>query len=285
MFVSQERTPSVCVTGTAPTGVQIINNYIHDDRGAGVLYGNASFLRVAGNTLTRIGANDAAISAGGTNSNILIENNTISLVSDYIYPLGTKYVIRNNTVGPSNPTATVHIDFVQMTGNANFGLVEGNVSIGNFSSDNHVFLDQCTQSTNWILRENAVSKGSGGFLLRAANKISLYNNTIYDTESYNDSTFQVYIDNGLQCGDPGNSSLLSRNNIWDHSVRANGTVYLINTPGSSLDKDYDLWFNSGSPLETHAHECRSSIRKCCQRRFSPDKVVTSPKVRWTADNG
>ncbi len=181
----------------------------------------------------------------------MIENNSISFVSDYIYPIGTKFVIRNNTVGPSDPNNTVHIDFVQMVATATFGLVEGNVSIGNFSADNHFFLDQCTQSHNWILRENAISKGSGGFLLRAADNVYLYNNTIYGTEAYYDSTFQFYDDNGSQCGDSSNSSAFARNNIWDDAVRANGDIYFV-TSGSSIDKNNDLWFNSGNPVETQS---------------------------------
>lgn len=240
--------PALYISGT--TGVKILNNNIHHIDGAGVNSGNSSFLQIRGNQLNYMGypvyprSGRAAFEGifGQPSSDVLIENNSVSYVSDYLNPYGTHFVYRNNTLGPTAAEIVEHVDGIQPNGITTRSLMENNLSLNNNSSDNHFFLNQRPESAGWIMRYNRTFGSKGGFDWRDADNHYLYNNTFYDNYVYYPSGFQILLTNSV-----GN---IARNNIWYHSVSPGGNPYSVGS-GSAVDKDYDLWFNSGSPGETH----------------------------------
>jgi hypothetical protein len=232
-------------------GVQIINNDIHHTDADGINFGNSSFLQIRNNRIRYIGypvyprSGRAAILGiyGQPSSDVLIENNAISYVADYLNPYGTRFVYRNNTIGPVAAELIEHVDGVQPNGITTRSLMEGNVSINNVSSDNHFFLNQRPESAGWIIRYNVTNGSKGGLDWRDADNHYFYNNTFHRNYVYYSSGFQI-----LLTSSTGN---IARNNIWYQSVSSGGNPYAVGT-GSGVDKDYDLWFNSGNPQETHA---------------------------------
>jgi hypothetical protein len=243
---SSDSAPGVDLTGTI--GVQIVNNHIHHTTSISIMHGRSSTLRIAGNQISHAGfpkfpQAEAGIAAayGEPNADVLIENNQVSFVSDYVTPYGTRYVIRGNVFGPAEPRNSQHIDGVQPNGTTTDSLLEGNVSINNASSDNHFFLNQLDGSDGWIIRYNVVLRSNGGLDWRNADRHYFYNNTFYDTYTYWANSFQILMTNST-----GN---VVRNNIWYHA--SSGNPYSFDS-GSSVSKDYDLWFNQGNPGEAHS---------------------------------
>lgn len=230
------------------TGVQISNNSIHHTNGAGIAFGRTSFLKISGNQIHHTGI---TVFAGGgataltslynqPSADVLIEQNSISYVSDYLNPFGSHYVFRNNTLGPSDPASAFHIDGMQNNAVASDSLMEGNLFVDNVSSDNHFFLNQIAGSTGWIVRFNTFLRSKGGLDWRSAGGHSFYNNTCFDAiGAGNRNNFQI-----LATNSPANVVL---NNIWVRCSSANPYS------GAGYTKDYDLWFNGqGNPQEAHA---------------------------------
>jgi glutamine amidotransferase PdxT len=225
---------------TGSNHIQILNNHIHDTVTTSVIFGNSTFIRISGNTISHAGALEDKAAIGSRfnqpNSDILIENNQMSYVGDFVNPYGTRYVIRSNSMGPSRTTNVMHIDGVQANGVTTKSILEGNLSIDNASTDNHLFLNQIDQSDGWIIRYNVTLRSKGGLDLRDADGHFLYNNTFFDNRKYYTNSFQILMTNST-----GN---IARNNIWFNA--SSGNPYSVGY-GSSLDKDYDLWFNQGNP--------------------------------------
>lgn len=188
-------------------------------------------------------------SASGAGSvDVLIENNNVSRVSDFLLPKGSRYVYRNNIIGPSDVGTAIHIDGVQSNAPENFLLIENNLSTNNSSSDNHFFLTSAN-SSNWIVRYNRSYKSKGGQAWGCGScgtmgSFSHYNNTWYDNVAYYFGWNQL--------GLTASPNSISRNNIWYRAVRnPGGNPYYIGA-GTTLDKDYDVVFESGNAQEVHA---------------------------------
>lgn len=226
-------------------GVQILDCYVHDIDKTGIDYVKSNGLVIRGNRISRCGqlslpqtgaqAINAGFSTGGT-TNVLIEYNSMSYVSDYLNPFGKNHLYRNNLIGPAYHDATVHIDGMQANGICSDSVMEANLSKDNFSPDNHFFLSQTEGSTRWIIRGN-VTIGSKGGLDCRLNTYYIYHNTFYDNLSYWTNSFQV-----LFTSSTGN---VARNNIWHRSVNTNAFPYAVEK-GSTLDADHDLVFASRS---------------------------------------
>ncbi len=241
---------SVQITG-ANTGVTVLNNYIHHTNVAAIGHGSSRFLTIRGNQISNVGTSVSVMGGhaaflglyGQPNSDVLIEENTVSYASDYLNPYGTRYVYRNNVLGPAHPLNPIHIDGVQANGITTNSLMEGNVSIDNASSDNHLVLLHSEGSNGWIIRHNLTYRSKGMISLRYSDNTSVYNNTFVDNYDYYPSNYQVYA---------GNSSVnnVFLNNIWYRSVSPTGGIYLVES-GSSISRDYDLTFGTGDPNELH----------------------------------
>jgi hypothetical protein len=177
-FTNTDFTPdtisSLIVTGT--TGVQILNNFIHDTTTitAGIRSNSsgakAKELRVAGNVLANIGTigkRGVGIELWADNS--LVENNDISHTEDFTRLIGNHNVLRNNNLHDSyvaeKPVA--HIDGMQSfcAGTtekeaANYVLLEGNNFHDNPDHDSHFALINstmtCGGSTTVIIRGNSI---------------------------------------------------------------------------------------------------------------------------------
>lgn len=196
---------------------------------------------------TSVGHGIALVGVFGQSSvDTLIEDNTISHVADYLNPAGTpsRLVFRNNTMGPADDGSAYHIDGIQPNATTTFGLMEGNISVDNANSDNHFFLNQLEDSDNWIIRYNLTNRSNGGFDWRNADNHHLYNNTFYDNYAYSVSNFQILMTSSLDN--------VARNNIWYRSVSPGGNPYAFGNGTSTIDKDYDLYFDQGSPQEDNA---------------------------------
>jgi hypothetical protein len=244
---SADPNPAVFISSTN-TGVQVLNNYIHHTASWAVRFGSSSFIRISGNSISYVAypvQNIAAVEAmwGEPSSDVLVENNSISYAGDYFGTYGTRFVFRNNTLGPADPTNPAHIDVVQPQAPTTNSLIEGNLSIDNASSDNHFFWNEATGSNRWIVRHNSTLRSSGIVSLISTTNNYLYNNTFYRNNDYYHTNTQV----GLQNNSINN---VARNNIWYRSVTPWGSPYHVDA-GSAIDKDYDLWFDSGSPQEPH----------------------------------
>ncbi len=234
------------LTISRATGVQILDCDIHHVDSAGIQFGNCDSLVFRGNKLSYIGYPQLpaygriALSApyGGPNTNAVIEYNNISYTSDFLCPYGSKYVYRNNILGPSSPEIVDHVDGLQANGVCTDSLFEGNWFRDNVSSDNHFFLNQLAGSTRWIIRGNVTVRSKGGLDWRNADQHYFYNNTFYDNATYWPNSFQI-----LLTASTGN---IARNNIWYRSVTANSTTLYYIEPGSAIDKDYDLAYQSGT---------------------------------------
>lgn len=184
--------------------------------------------------------------SGTATSDILVENNVISHTADYFLPAdGSRFVLRNNTLGPADSFINHHIDVVQFAV-ATKGLVEGNLSIDNSSSDNHFYLAQNEGGDHWIVRYNSTCRGQGGFDQRLADQLYLYNNTFYDNFAYMSGN------NTTQAG-PWTTSLsnFALNNIWYKSTNTTIQIYATPPGDGSLTKDYDIWYLTGDPSETN----------------------------------
>jgi len=227
-FTISGTTNAPCVTLGGANGAAIRKNRI-DHCGVSVFAGGGA----------------AAIAAlfGKPSTDVLIDDNAISFVSDYVNPFGSHWVIRNNTLGPSAPASTFHIDGMQNNGVVTDSLFEGNMSVDNVSSDNHLFLNQIAGSTGWIIRYNTTLRSKGGLDWRSAGGHHFYGNTFVGNRAAgNLNNFQI-----LLTGSLGNAA---RNNIWVNASSFN--PYSVGST-SNLDKDFDLWWSAqGSPLEAHA---------------------------------
>ncbi len=241
---------SVYITGHN-TGVSVLNNYIHHTNHSAVAHGSARFLTIRGNQISNVGTevsmmgDHPAFAAlyGEPNSDVLIEENSVSYTSDYLTAYGVRYVYRNNVLGPSSPNNPIHIDGIQANGVTSYSLMEGNVSVDNASPDNHFVLLHTEGSNGWIIRHNVTHRSKGMISLRYSDNNNVYNNTFVDNYDYYPSNYQVYAGENSQ-------NNLFLNNIWYRSVAPGGGVYLVES-GASINKDYDLVFGGGNPSEPH----------------------------------
>lgn len=229
------------------TNVKILDNYIHDVDSSGIRPGNTLDLIIRGNVIDRCGqaslplTGAAGVSSlfGKNDTNTVVEYNSISHVSDYINPFGTGWKIRNNLIGPCYTNATVHIDGIQPNAKCDLGLFENTMSIDNSNSDNHFFLNQYAESTNWVLRGNVTIRSKGIVNLQGGMKTYFYHNSFIDNLVYYDSDFQINMD------DPGH---FSRGNIWWKSVKSTPGPY---TPNANIDDDGDIWYQSGTQTQAN----------------------------------
>jgi hypothetical protein len=223
-----------------PSTSVILENVAHDAYAAlGLGVGNET-------QISHTAAFQSASGAGSTD--VLVENNRVSRVSDFLLPKGSRYVYRNNILGPSDIGTAIHIDGVQSNAPENFLLIENNLSTNNSSSDNHFFLTSA-YSANWIVRYNRSFQSKGGQAWGCGpcgtmGSFSHYNNTWYDTVSYYFGWNQL--------GLTASPNSLSRNNIWYRAVRNPGGNPYYSGAGTVLDKDYDVVFESGNAQEVHA---------------------------------
>ncbi|MDO8716099.1 MAG: hypothetical protein Q7J73_04755, partial [Dehalococcoidales bacterium] len=249
---------------SANTGNTISNNYIHDTTSYCIRLDNASFPIIRANTITLCGGPWTAPLTGGTvailggsgnpSTDVLIESNTISYVSDYLNPNGDKWVVRNNTVGPSDPQSDWHIDFIQPNSVTTNILSEGNLSIDNPGTgllgeyNNHWILSEIEGNDHLIFRHNSTCRSIGFSIVTLADQYYFYNNTLYD----NYATFSPSGNNmvAFNIDSTGNYSL---NNIFYKSTRPSpsGINPYTTGAGSALTKDYDLWYLGGDPSETN----------------------------------
>ncbi len=195
---SADTLPSITVTNT--TGVQILNNYIHDTttitstiRGQTPI---ATSLKISGNILTNIGPpGNRQLSMEIQGNEILVENNDISHVNDYTRLFGSRNVLRNNILHDSyvaDTSPSAHIDGIQgfcADGVSwDYLLVEGNTYRDNPDSNSHFGLINglvsggCT-STSVVLRYNTLYRVGDaaygdGDAPGAATHHKFYNNTM-----------------------------------------------------------------------------------------------------------
>ena len=245
---------------TAGSNISFIDNYLHETVHAFEAInvgGGATFARIAGNDITKVGSLTTPFgllpaivgSSSGSPTDTLIENNNISYVSDYVNPRGNKWVIRNNTLGPSDELSIIHIDAVQPTSAAQYVLFEGNTSLDNRNFDgsvyqNHIELNEVAGSDNYIFRYNSTCRSPAAWIVTGPDRQFWYNNTVVNAKDYL-SPGNVQI--GVSATSTGN---IARNNIW-YGATAIGTDPYSVPGGSVIDRDYDLWFAGGDPAETN----------------------------------
>lgn len=197
---SSDTNATIIIGGT--TGVQILNNYIHDTTTitAGILSSSsgakASGLVVNGNTMANIGTagvRKAAMQLWADDT--LIDSNDISHAGDFVDLFGTRAVIRNNTFHDSSESDAggEHIDALQSfcagtpSQAASYVLLEGNVHKNNPDLNSHFGLFNGTNScaglnptTTIIARYNTISNiGSGLWgAIDTTDHHKIYNNTL-----------------------------------------------------------------------------------------------------------
>jgi hypothetical protein len=158
--VNDYKNEAMRVTGA--TGVELIDNYIHDTsrngHSGGLTIGNATNLIVRGNRFYKTGVLGTTASftdakaigeryGYNSSSGVLIEYNSFSNVVEYINPAGQKFIIRNNVAGPSGTDwPTAHIDFVQPNGEIQYSFIDANWHVDNPMTDSHFYLDEQAQT-------------------------------------------------------------------------------------------------------------------------------------------
>ncbi len=233
------------------TGTKLIDLNVHDTQAdIGVRCSNADFLEIIDTDISYVYVSNApeygvAIksgTAGNPCDDVLIAGGTLSFVGDYLIGHGTRYVMRNVTIGPAEPTMFRHVDGVQNDALLTAVLIEGVVTVDNDSSDNHFFLNQVNLSDHWIVRHNTICRSKGGFDWSNVDYLRFYHNSIVNTTSTNN--FQLYLHDAA-------INNRARNNIWyDATDGGADNPYFIGDT-STIDKDYDLWFDNGDPAETN----------------------------------
>jgi hypothetical protein len=201
-----------------------------------------------------------SLAVSNQNSGVLIENNSVSHVSDYVVTNDTKVVVRNNYWGPSDQVNSGHIDGIQSGAKPGitYLLDEGNVSTYNNNYDNHVALFQGLDN-NEIVRYNSTFQTYDGIDCSRQNNASgpgvyVYNNTFYGKPSGNTTYFgQPNYMGVLNCGKTASANNHALNNIWYDSSNVGASNPYIYVSTSSLTRDYDLWYaGTGNPKEAHA---------------------------------
>lgn len=227
--------------------VQIIDNYVHNTEGEGIMfqYGSINtFCVVRGNTIASVGiipgvisnSFHAAIQGSVTStpgaqldSHNLFEYNILTNISDGIWSTGTNAIVRNNMYRwfdeshYTNAPDAQHADFVQPGGMYNTA-VKDQVYEANFIGDNdylnsHVMLfnDQGGNGfSNILVRANvAFGIGSCGVLAGCVDKVSCYNNTWFDFGRTHNSTngsgsaYIFYRPGGYPAGDYSTDNLVA----------------------------------------------------------------------------
>lgn len=247
---------SVIVTTTSH--VQILNNYIHDTTSNGIHARpwsgepKSSFLLIRGNTLTNIGPYGNRISAMELwGDDTLIEQNDISHAEDAIRPMGSRYVIRNNTIHDfyviEDPLA--HQDGIQSFCNGgtpneavNYMVIENNNYHDNPDHDEHFALINgtatCGGSTTVILRGNLIYNVGEVSYIADANQAfgdhhKYYNNTTVKGTVAMPEHSTVAL-NGIS-----NGSVLNNLFVDAIAISAPAQIYGLDTSGTSQG-DYNL---------------------------------------------
>jgi hypothetical protein len=188
-----------------------------------------------------------------TGSNNLVENNKAYYLGDYVTTgvNSNRLVIRNNIWGPSGNVSVRHIDGYQPSSGA-LVLYENNRSTDNNNDNNHMALFQYHDSNTIIMRYNssfnsppavdctrgAWSAGYGGANTTDPG-VMYYNNSLVDSKPIfgpNDSI--------LYCKTSLNN--IARNNIFYNATTIHPYKATDDEAPTSINKDYDLWFNNGS---------------------------------------
>lgn len=200
---------AVVLSGTQ-SNVEILNNYIHNTRGAGsgegaaILGATSSYITIRGNTLYYLGF----VSGYWTNSNQtgvnsypvtshhwLIEYNIIQRSGDFIIAYGTNMVVRNNwlwdfanSYWPGSYGDTMHADIFQPGSDGvqvgtRHQIYERNFCGDDVEASSHGCLFQDSNDygdTNLMVRGNVFYNfGSGGLGAVRVDKVPAYNNTFY----------------------------------------------------------------------------------------------------------
>jgi hypothetical protein len=219
---------------------------------------NSSYITVLGNTISWCGA-PPITPAGGigiSGDHWLVDGNTISHVSDFIYAYGTYAVIRNNTWGPVSVSDfpgtadQLHIDGIENSCSSGtlpllFSLIENNVEINNTVPNGHFGIwhaGTCTES-NSIIRENALLNIGAYFVLSdlgGFQNVKVYNNSVAGVVN-KDYHLSAFLNNST-----GGASI---NNIYYDSLKNGGYINALdNSTSPTFVGSHDLAYNPSCGL-------------------------------------
>ena len=264
-FSDFQSTSQISLLVLSSIGTEIINNYIHDTTFCGIkLHDSGSSQRVIirNNKISfpGKGSNGTGGGAAGiiaTGDQILIENNDISHVTDYIALYGQYNVVRNNTFHDSygatdfpSSADPFHIDGIessQTSGGVPLknALIERNTLYDSLVPNAHFMLLRDTQhagASDVIIRFNSINHIGSYFTVHSDNfpNVRIYNNTVRDTES---NIPKEYGDSGPTVNSPGGKLI---NNIYYNNVIDGGYVYAVDSSSlSGFSAHNNLVFNSG----------------------------------------
>lgn len=275
---SVDANPTVLVTGT--TGVQILNNYIHDTTSLGIRassFGTKALnLLIKSNTLVNIGpawngttgGRQQAIQLHADES--LVDSNDISHSGDFTNVFGNRNVLRNNIFHDDYVSESVsandHLDGMQtFCGGtapgvtATYLLLEGNNYHDNPDVNEHFAIvnstNGCGGATTVIMRENIILNFALAYIDNdLSDHDKFYNNTLVRGDSWESPKTQSTTVNFAV-----NATLESvLNNIFMDCCVTTGApgVYALTAGGNG---DYNLGYMStgsitwGSPLNTETH--------------------------------
>jgi len=193
-----------------------------------------------------------AIQSDGSGvSGVLVEDNTLSFISDFSQNSGgdNRWTYRNNIWGPNESQTAVHNDFMQAGSNVTEFLVEGNTITTQSGGDNHLSLWQQTSEDHFIWRYNETFLSKGTVGCDRNNDTNgdpgcyMYNNTYFNSGDFMSANernlFTNMADNNF-----------GANNIFYNSTASGESPY--STVGADVVKDFDLWFaGTGDPIETN----------------------------------
>jgi hypothetical protein len=264
------------------TGCEILHNYIHHtskngNGGIRCAYGSpCSNLVIRGNRIEYPGcaAGDTGNCVGLPGINLrgtynLVEYNEISHIEDYIEfngLSGNSYnIIRNNKLGtnggdwadfpdcrtasggPYCPSDYWHIDGLQ-TGPIDHIVFERNYMVDNAVSNAHGFIVEGA-GDNMIVRENAFVRSGYSGMPKAIDYVQIYNNTVIDSFYYAPLQYETFSFSNYS-GDQSQNNQAFNNLFYKSNKDSSGTIYAV-TGSSSVTKDYDCYYLSGNPSESH----------------------------------